>query len=143
MDMTNEEATAGIDTGDEIHHGPSDEVWLVAFVEDGRLCAVGWPCSLVPLSECTLTKKATPEKRQNLLLEMSAMRGDDPRKSYACRRLAASAQPGGSDWEACMKLAQKAIYDSDGRGLTLRGRRFLTDRVARAILKASNPSQAQ
>lgn len=126
-----------IDTGDEIHHGPSGESWLVAFVEGGKLCAAGWPCSLVPLGECTLTKKATPEQRQNLLLEMSAMRSDDPRKSYASRRLSKPTKPTGCDMESCLKLAQKAIYDSDGRGLSLQGRRFLADRVARAIYRAA------
>lgn len=45
-------------------------------------------------------------------------------------------------WEAAMALANKAIYDTDGRGLTLAGRRHLTERVARAIYKAAPPTFA-
>ena len=93
-----EAAANEIDTGDEIRHEPSGEDWLVAFVENGLLWAVGWPCTAAKLSDCKLTEKATPERRQQLLLDLSAMSsgdyGNDPRKEYARRRLAAAAMAG-------------------------------------------------
>lgn len=41
-------------------------------------------------------------------------------------------------WEEALNLASLAIYEKDGRGMVNDGRRFLTDRVARAIFKAVN-----
>lgn len=77
-----------IDTADYVHHRPSGENWLVAFVENGRLCACGWPCELVPLEDCELVQKAAPGELEKLLRDLAAMDGSDPRRSYARRRLA-------------------------------------------------------
>jgi hypothetical protein len=74
------------DTGDSVRHEPTGEEWTVAFVGNGRLCACGWPESIVPLSDCTLIHKATPEFRDSVLRTMaedSGMRG-----TYARQRLA-------------------------------------------------------
>ena len=43
-------------------------------------------------------------------------------------------------FEEAQVLAGRAIYDEDGRGLSTTGKRFLTDRVARAIFKAAQTS---
>jgi hypothetical protein len=32
-----------IDTGDTVHHGPTGEDWLVAFVDGDKLSPLGWP----------------------------------------------------------------------------------------------------
>lgn len=70
-------------TGDAVLHKPSGEIWSVAFVEDGRLCARGWPLSLVPVEDCELTRACSDDQHEAVLHEMAAMRGSDPRRSYA------------------------------------------------------------
>ncbi len=76
-------------TGDHVKHLPTGEEWLVAFVEDGRLCACGWPCSLVPVADCELVKACTDIESNSLLVEMSNMNDcSDPRCTYAKRVLA-------------------------------------------------------
>ena len=77
-------------TGDTVLHRPTGETWLVAFVEDGRLCACGWPLELVPAVDCDLIKSCDAQERVKLLAEMAAMQCDDPRRSYAQRALANS-----------------------------------------------------
>lgn len=76
-----------IDTGDYIYHYPSREKWVVAYVQGEYLVWCGWPQGEAQLSNCVLLKKATPEKRLDLLKEMAAMPGNDPRQRYAQRRL--------------------------------------------------------
>jgi len=83
-----------INTGDTVHHIPSDESWLVAFVEGGKLCACGWPCSLEPLSDFVLVRKATLAERLKLLNDMASMKSSDPRRAYAQRELRAATSPG-------------------------------------------------
>lgn len=77
---------AAIDTGDHVKHHPSGETWLVAYVTGDRLVACGWPESMVPLSDCLLVKKATPEERTNLLHSMAQSSGS--RAAYAQAALA-------------------------------------------------------
>jgi len=83
-----------IDTGDTVRHIPSDESWLVAFVEGGKLCACGWPCSLEPLSDFVLVRKAPLAERLQLLNDMASMKSSDPRRAYAQRALRAAARSG-------------------------------------------------
>lgn len=101
----NTTTTESIDTGDTVHHLPSGEDWLVAFVAGGMLCACGWPCTLVPVTECTLTEKATAEKRLELLQQLANGQSDGPRKRYAQRALATSDSPTGTDRPAHAKVA--------------------------------------
>ena len=70
-----------IDTADSVFHRPSREWWEVAYVSNGRLSACGWPDSIVPVSDCLLVTKATPEERFALLREMAQSSGH--RASYA------------------------------------------------------------
>lgn len=51
-----------IDCGDHVHHGPSGEDWLVAYVHEGRLAPSGWPACLAALSDCTLIRRASEEE---------------------------------------------------------------------------------
>lgn len=79
-----------IDTADHVHHAPSGEDWVVAYVRGDRLAWCGWPQGEAALADCTLTKKATPAERDKLLREMAASGSADMRAAYACERLAAS-----------------------------------------------------
>lgn len=76
-----------IDTGDTVKHGPTGETWVVAYVQGDRLAWCGWPEGEARLADCTLVEHATTVKRDCLLREMAAMRGDDARQRYAARRL--------------------------------------------------------
>jgi hypothetical protein len=80
--------TEQIDTGDAVRHGPSGEKWLVAYVKGDRLAACGWPFSEVPLADCELVRKESPEGRASLLRAMAASNHSDPRTVYARERLA-------------------------------------------------------
>lgn len=73
--------------GDAVLHKPSGETWSVAFVEGGRLCACGWPLSMVPVEDCELKRAATDEQHMTVLQEMAAITGNDPRRSHARRAL--------------------------------------------------------
>jgi len=73
--------------GDAVLHKPSGQTWSVAFVEDGRLCARGWPLSLDPVDHFELTRACTDEQHRKVLEEMANMTGSDPRRSYARRAL--------------------------------------------------------
>lgn len=115
--------TQAIDTGDTVRHTPTGEDWLVAYVANELLCACGWPCTLVPINECTLTEKATQEEKQKLLQQLAAMSGDDPRRAYARRVLAADAgtaaqEPAGAAAQTPMFFASagqaNALQDRPG-----------------------------
>lgn len=61
-----------IDVGDYVHHGPSNEDWIVAAVDGDRLYWCGWPFGgSAELSDCTLIEKATDESRDKLLKELA------------------------------------------------------------------------
>ena len=79
-----------IDTEDHVHHAPSGEDWVVAYVEGGRLAWCGWPQGEAHVSDCTLLVKATTEQRDKLLREMAGemCNDNDPRTRYARHRLA-------------------------------------------------------
>ena len=85
-----------IDTGDIVHHGPSGEDWVVAFVRGDRLTACGWPESEARLADCELIEASPPARRVDLLKMMA--RASDPTDSrghYARQRL----QQIGETWE--------------------------------------------
>jgi len=64
-----------IDTADHVHHAPTGEDWVVAYVEGDRLA---WS-----------TKKATAAERRSLLDSMAELAADH-RGNYARRVLAAA-----------------------------------------------------
>jgi len=82
-----------IDTADHVHHAPSGEDWVVAYVAADRLAWCGWPQGQAALADCTLLKKATPGELDKLLREMADMDGNDMRAAYARGRLAARHEP--------------------------------------------------
>lgn len=75
-----------IDTGDHVHHAPTGETWVVAFVENESLYWVGWPPGRADLADCTLVRKASPQERKNTLIGMVCMDGD-VRCEYARRKV--------------------------------------------------------
>lgn len=79
-----------IDTADHVHHAPSGEDWVVAYVRGDRLAWCGWPQGEAALADCTLLLKAKPEARDKLLRELAAIPGDDDRARYARHRLSAN-----------------------------------------------------
>ena len=72
-----------IDTADIVHHGPSGEDWIVAYVSGDTLCPCGWLETLAKVTDCTLTKKATPAQRRELLERLAAIREPDSRARHA------------------------------------------------------------
>lgn len=75
-----------IDCGDTVHHAPSDETWVVAFVDGNRLLWCGWPPGYASLTDCTLIEKASPEARAQLIRQMAGMSRDDERRRWARRQ---------------------------------------------------------
>lgn len=61
-----------IDVGDYVHHGPSNEDWVVAAVDGDRLYWCGWPFGgSAELADCTLIKKETDEARDKLIKKLA------------------------------------------------------------------------
>jgi len=83
--------TVEIKTGDTVFHRRSGETWLVAYAQNGYVCACGWPETLAYESDCELIESATEEKRLNLLHELAEKQGHDSRRSYARRILGLTA----------------------------------------------------
>jgi hypothetical protein len=81
-----------IDTGDTVLHHPTGEGWLVACVIDGHLSWCGYPEGTARLADCSLIKKATASKKDELLSELAAMSGNDHRGQYARKVLTEAAK---------------------------------------------------
>ena len=79
--------TTNIDTGDTVLHRPSNERWVVAYVEGDRLAWCGWPDGTADLSDCVLLRKTSPEQRLALLHEMARSVNDGPRRTHARKAL--------------------------------------------------------
>ena len=79
-----------VDTGDTVHHGPTGEDWIVAFVDGDKLSPIGWPETIAKLADCTLLKKATPEDRMRLKKDLSRLPIDDVRGRWAREHAAGS-----------------------------------------------------
>lgn len=78
-----------IETADHVLHRPSGETWLVSYVQDGYLSWCGWPEGRVPLADCELVWKATPDERIKLVAQMARWDEDgSPRARYGRERLA-------------------------------------------------------
>ncbi len=75
--------TETIDTGDTVHHIPSDEEWIVAGVAGEYLWPVGWPPGRANLADCVLMSKATPEEKARLRADLAKAPVDDERRQFA------------------------------------------------------------
>lgn len=98
-----------IDTADHVHHAPSGETWVVAYVKGDRLAWCGWPQGLANLADCALVKKATEAERDKLLHDMASINESDTRATYARQRLADMAM-------APNRAVQSAVDEMLGRG---------------------------
>ena len=77
-------------TGDIVKHGPSGEIWTVAFVEGDRLSWCGWPPGSANITDCALVESCDDKKYDKLLRDLAAMkpdRGYDARQSWALSEL--------------------------------------------------------
>ena len=77
-----------IRTGDTVHHRPSGEEWLVAYVEDDRLAMCGWPPGEALVADCDLIKSCTDDECLELLHRMAKMEEPDKRGRKAREVLA-------------------------------------------------------
>ena len=80
-----------IDTGDIVHHHPSGEDWMVAYVKGHRVAWCGWPNGEAELKDCVLVHKCDPATRDSLLRDMAKIDGNDSRAAYARDRLRCNA----------------------------------------------------
>lgn len=58
--------------GDHVHHGPTGEDWIVAFVDGEHLAWCGWPEGMAKLSDCTLIKACTDDEHVEMLKTIAA-----------------------------------------------------------------------
>lgn len=72
-------------TGDAVRHKPTGETWLVAWCENGQLCACGWPETIAKEADFVRIREATDEESEALLREMAHL--PDARGAYARRML--------------------------------------------------------
>ena len=83
-----------IDVGDEVHHGPTGEDWIVAAVDGPDLYWCGYPYGgSGKVADCTLTTQATTEQRKKLLAELEAARGNERPSTLARIRIAQESKP--------------------------------------------------
>lgn len=81
-----------IRAGDHVHHRPSGEDWVVAYVDGDYLAPCGWPNGEAKLSDCVLKKSCSDEEHAAILLEIAKV--DDKRGVKA--RAAIAAAKGGA-----------------------------------------------
>ena len=62
--------------GDVVKHGPSGEMWLVAYVDNDYLSWCGWPPGEAKVIDCTLVKKCSDEEHVTLLKQVAEIRQD-------------------------------------------------------------------
>ena len=64
-----------IRAGDVVHHEPSDEDWVVAYVQGDRIAWCGWPEGEAELKDCWLKKSCTDEEHRARLEEIAKSSG--------------------------------------------------------------------
>lgn len=77
--------------GDIVHHEPSGEDWVVAYVDGEDLAPCGWPDSLARAADCWLKKSCTDEEHLKWLRDIS--KADGRRGRRAREALAALSPP--------------------------------------------------
>lgn len=61
--------------GDHVHHKPTGEDWVVAYVDGDYLAWCGWPEGEAKLADCTLIKACSDEEHLKQLRECAASSG--------------------------------------------------------------------
>lgn len=84
--------------GDIVHHEPSGEDWVVAYVDGEDLAPCGWPDSLARASDCWLKKSVSDEDHVKILREIAKSDGRRARMAKAAlEALGSVGTPGQSD----------------------------------------------
>lgn len=58
-------------TGDVVKHLPSGETWVVAWADEERLGACGWPETVASVADCELVESCSDEKHWKLVQEIA------------------------------------------------------------------------
>jgi hypothetical protein len=69
--------------GDHVHHGPTGEDWVVAYVDGEYLAWCGWPAGEAKVADCKLTKACDDEEHMRLLRLCAASDGKRARMALA------------------------------------------------------------
>jgi len=67
--------TTLIRTGDTVHHKPSGEDWVVAYVDGEYLAWCGWPAGEAKLDDCELKQSCSDAEHERLLREIANSEG--------------------------------------------------------------------
>jgi hypothetical protein len=67
--------------GDHVHHGPTGENWVVAYVDGEYLAWCGWPAGEAKLADCTLVKACDDVEHLRMLEQCAASSGKRQRKA--------------------------------------------------------------
>lgn len=73
-----------IRAGDIVHHEPTGEDWVVAYVDGEYLAWCGWPEGEAKLSDCWLKKSCTDKEHLKWLRDISkasGKRGDHAKRA--------------------------------------------------------------
>lgn len=70
-----------IRAGDIVHHEPTGEDWVVAYVEGDRLSWCGWPEGEANLNDCWLKKTVSDEEHRKILIEIAKSEGRRGRRA--------------------------------------------------------------
>lgn len=78
-----------IRTGDRVYHEPSEETWIVAWVEDERLYWLGYPFGgYAKLRDCKLIDSCSDEQHQERVADLAKMANRDHHLSVIrCREI--------------------------------------------------------
>jgi hypothetical protein len=71
--------------GDIVHHEPTGEDWVVAYVDGERIAWCGWPAGEAMAADCWLKKSCTDEEHRDWLEQIA--KSDGKRASMARRAL--------------------------------------------------------
>jgi hypothetical protein len=86
-----------IRAGDIVHHEPTGEDWVVAYVDGECLGWCGWPAGEAKLSDCWLKKTCTNEEHLHWLQEIAKSDGKPAtRAKRALEQLTNSRRPEGA-----------------------------------------------
>jgi hypothetical protein len=82
--------------GDIVHHEPTGEDWVVAYVDGEYLGWCGWPAGEAKLSDCWLKKTCTDEEHLHRLQEIAKSDGKRARRAnLALEQLTGPQRPEG------------------------------------------------
>jgi len=69
-----------IDIGDDVHHKPSGEDWIVARVTEKHVYPCGYPSCRADRSQSDLSVKATDESKNDIIKMCKKLPLDDERR---------------------------------------------------------------